>query len=199
MSATDTHLDPAPIAPPSLKAEPMGTPADFFDVVSKAGMRNVVSTYSPPDVRIHEGSRDFKAVRPGKVVYCIAEGNLPSNDRERNREILRRLAYGFHDWAARETVARYHRDLKRPAIQPQTSLAEGKASLKITRYLKANPGSSVSEIVAATGLAQPNVSRSISQWQASGKVIVERHGRLKKCFLSEMKDGLRGADASMRP
>ncbi|MBB4064032.1 hypothetical protein [Gellertiella hungarica] len=107
------YLDVSPIPPPRLIAHPIGEPVDFFDVARDAGMKIVVSLHSPPDIRIFAGSGDFKAVRPGLVSYCIGEDNLPAEGRERSREIMRRLAYSFHDWAAREIVARYHRDLKR--------------------------------------------------------------------------------------
>lgn len=179
------YLDPSPIPPPLVRADPLGRPSDFFDIVIAAGMRNVISTHNPPDIRICDGSRDFKAVRPGQVVYCLGEANLPGSGIERNREILRRLAYGFHDWAARETVARYHRDLKRPKVEAQNTLADGKASLKILRFLRANPGATVGQITSATGIAQPNVSRTLSQWHGTGKVTIERQGRIARCFLEE--------------
>lgn len=185
MTEVEGYLDLSPVRTPLIKAEPIGHPVDFFQIVAAAGMRNVISTNNPPVIRIHDGAFDFKAVRPGQVVYCLAADNLPAGPRERSREILRRLAYGFHDWAARETVGRYHRDLKRGVAEHSATFSDGKASLKIVRYLRANPGATVGEITAATGVAQPNVSRTLSQWQEIGKVNIERHGRIARCYLAE--------------
>lgn len=183
----DEYLSPDPISAPAVKATPSGRRVSFFKVVDKARMRNVVSTFDPPDVRIHGGSRDFKAVSPGKVVYCIAEQNLKGlRGEDLAREIMRRLAYAFHDWASREVVGRYHRDLKRKVVAAQRRLPEPmRASLKIRRFLDINPGATVGEIAQGTGIAQPNVSRSIRHWQDEGRVAVVREGRFSRVFLKD--------------
>jgi len=106
-------LDLSPIDPPRHEKEPQGRQVAFNDVVSAAGMLNVVTLPTPPDIRLHDGTGDFLVPRLGCPVYCISEAELPTGSRERSREIMRRLAYGFFDYAAREIVARYHRDLKR--------------------------------------------------------------------------------------
>lgn len=180
-------LNPDPVSPPILKSEPAGRPFDFFKIVEDAGMRNVVSTSSPPDIRIHAGETDFKVPRPGRVVYCLAGPNLPLDRQGRAREVLRRLAYGYHDWAAREVVGRYHRDIKRR--QAATASVSGKpkfpASVRIRRYLRSNPGASVGEVAASTGIAQPNVSRTLIQWQNEGSIRTKRDGRTVRCYLVE--------------
>jgi hypothetical protein len=41
----------------------------------------------------------------GGAIYCLAGTTLPAEPKARARELLRRLAYGFNDYAAREVVA----------------------------------------------------------------------------------------------
>lgn len=101
----------------------MGRPLDFSAIVTDAGMPDVVSTHSPPTVRIHDGDTDFKVPRAGGAIYCIAGATLPVDPQPRAREIMRRLAYGYLDWAAREIVARYHRDLRRASLSLQEIVA----------------------------------------------------------------------------
>lgn len=182
----DQHLSPDPIPAPGVKAVPVGRRIDFFNLVHKARMKNVVSTFDPPDIRIHAGNRDFKAVKPGKQIYCIAEDNLKGlRGEELAREIMRRLAYAFHDWAAREVVARYHRDLKRKAVAVQRRPPDAmRASLKVRRFIDMNPGATIGEISDATGIAQPNVSRTIRHWQEEGRVEIVREGRFARVFLT---------------
>ena len=111
-------LDLSPIDPPRREQEPRGRQVGFSDVVAAAGMLNIVTLPTEPDVRLHDGKGDFLVPGPDCPVYCIAEAELPTPSRERAREIMRRLAYGFFDYAAREIVARYHRDLKRAGAAP---------------------------------------------------------------------------------
>jgi len=184
-----------PVRPPILKKIPAGRPYDFFELVNDSGMRNVITTSSPPDIRIHAGDTDFKTPFPGKVIYCLSGPSLPMDKTDRAREILRRLAYGYHDWAAREVVSRYHRDIKRA----QTKTTETKqgvlpASVRIRRYLRSHPGASVGEIAASTDIAQPNVSRTLSQWQASKTVRLEKHGRAVLCFLVDAPEEALGTE-----
>ena len=184
------YLDPAPIPAPAVKPIATGRKLDFASTVKLSGMKNVVSTFDPPDVRIHNGDRDFKAVSPGRVVYCIAERNIPhANEMELAREVMRRLAYGFHDWAAREVVSRYHRDLKREVTKVQRQPPElMRASLKIKRFLRSNPGATVGEIADGTGIAQPNVSRTLRQWHNEGRIEVVREGRVARSFVIENQE-----------
>ena len=88
-------LDLSPIDPPRHEKEPQGRQVAFNDIVSAAGMLNVVTLPTPPDIRLHDGTGDFLVPRLGCPVYCISEAELPTGSRERSREIMRRLAYGF--------------------------------------------------------------------------------------------------------
>jgi DNA-binding transcriptional ArsR family regulator len=176
-------LDLSPVPAPGVRQFAAGVPEEFTTIVTDAALKNVVSMNTWPDIRIHGGRQDFKVVSPGKVIYCIAGPLLPSGKEARAREILRRLAYGYHDWAAREVVARYHRDLKRPAEIPQSNKTLP-ASVRIRRYLRNNPSSTVGEIATATGIAQPNVSRTIAQWAETGHITIERNGRETRCTLA---------------
>ena len=172
-------LDPSPVPPPRLARSPQGRPLDFATVVAEAGMPDVVSTHSPPSIRVHGGEHDFKVPHAAGATYCIGGATLPRDPVARAREVMRRLAYGFLDWAARETVARYHRDLRRAAIQP-SGRTERKGELPVTvrirRLIRSSPGLSVGAIAARTGLAQPNVSRALGIMVRKGEVTVERRG-----------------------
>lgn len=117
-------LDLSPLPAPRLSNIPAGEKVDLETVAHQAGMRYVVSTSMKPDVRIHAGNYDFKVPRPGRMIYCIGEQSLParSDSYQWAQEIMRRLAYGFHDWAAREIVSRYHRDIKRQRSVPDATV-----------------------------------------------------------------------------
>lgn len=105
-------LDLSPVYPPLRRSEPAGEKVDFEQVVFEAEMLNVVTADIRPDVRIHSGKDDFVVARPGHKIHCIAVANLPEGKKARAREIIRRLAYGFHEVSAREVAKRYHQDLK---------------------------------------------------------------------------------------
>lgn len=183
-------LDLTPVPIPLLRGEAKGKPVDFLRIVSVAGMKNVVSMPAYPDIRIHGGEFDFKVPKAGSPVYCLSGIQLPSQAVARAREILRRLAYGYHDWAAREIVSRYHRDLKR-SDQHVSAPNEGAskrglpASVRIRRFLRANPWATVNEISRGTNVAQPNVSRTISQWVENGDISIRKRGRNVHCCLKE--------------
>ncbi len=101
-----------PIDPPLLQLKPAGETVDFDEVVSDAEMLNVRTSEFKPDVRIHDGEHDFKVSSPKGIINCIAACNLPDEPKARAREIIRRLAYGFHEISAREVAKRFHQDLK---------------------------------------------------------------------------------------
>ena len=90
--------------PPELRVDAAGVPVDFVSLCETAGLR-VVVTGRYPDVRLHREPVDFKAVSPGRVAYCLGLPLLPDDPSQRARTILDKLAYQFHDWAAREVVA----------------------------------------------------------------------------------------------
>jgi DNA-binding MarR family transcriptional regulator len=204
MTISPDILDLSPVAPPLYGKEPRGRSVPFGDIVRAAGMRNVVTLPNLPDIRIHEGAHDFLVPRIGGAVYCVAEGGLPSASRARSREILRRLAYGFFDYAARETVARYHRDLKRSTAAPASSADEearlarralSEAALRIKRALREHESASVGDLAAMTGMAQPNVSRIVAIMVKSGAISVTREGRRVVCRLADISS----ETASVRP
>jgi DNA-binding MarR family transcriptional regulator len=201
---TTSHvLDLSPVPPPLYGKEPKGRPVSFHDIVRDAGMQNVVTLAVPPDIRIHGGAQDFKVPRIGGAVYCISGIALPSDPPAWSREILRRLAYGFFDYAAREVVARYHRDLKRAKLD-SASASEAKldsasasekdarlarralseASLRIKRVLRENESASIGDLTRMTGMAQPNVSRIIHLLIKSGSVSITREGKRVICRLT---------------
>lgn len=115
MVAPHSILDLSPLPAPRLSKTPQGERVDLEEIAHQAGMRYVISTPVKPDIRIYPGDFDFKVPRPGRAIYCIGENSLPPRtDRSAwAREVMRHLAYVFHDWAAREIVSRYHRDVKR--------------------------------------------------------------------------------------
>lgn len=174
-------LDTSPISPPGLARAPVGRPLDFKVVVRQAGMLDVVSTHAPPKITIHAGERDLRIPIPGLNVYCIGGATLPVEASARAREIMRRLAYGFLDWGARETVARYHRDLKRP-VPPSSERRGLPVVVQVRRLIRSRPGISVSEIARLSGIAQPNVSRALSTLLKDGSVEVRKNGRVHSCY-----------------
>lgn len=176
-------LDPSPVPAPGLAREPVGRPLDFKLVVRQAGMTDVVSTHAPPSITVHAGERDLRVPIPGRNIYCIAGATLPVDATARAREIMRRLAYGFLDWGARETVSRYHRDLKRPISRPREAAPGGlPVIVKVRRLIRGNPGINVSEIARLSGVAQPNVSRALAALQEDGSVEVRKIGRVHACY-----------------
>ncbi|MCY4152034.1 MAG: hypothetical protein OXE94_07340 [Aestuariivita sp.] len=106
-------LDLAPILPPRrVDHLPEGDILDLEDITRQARMLFVVTPMNNTEIRRIAGNRDLLVTDQGYKGYGIARDRLPEDSYERAREIIRRLAYGFHDWAAREIAARYHRDLK---------------------------------------------------------------------------------------
>jgi DNA-binding transcriptional ArsR family regulator len=173
--------------------QPAGRTISFDTLVHDAEMRNVVTLPNAPDIRVHGGTVDFRVPRAGATAYCISGTTLPTSPRERAREILRRLAYGFGEYAAREVVARYHRDLKgREYAPPIESEAEARAgrralskeALRVKRALRDLTQASIGELAAATGIAQPNVSRAVAVLVESGSVITAKDGKRVLCRLA---------------
>jgi DNA-binding MarR family transcriptional regulator len=190
-------LDLSPVAPPVLATEPVGRRIAFDDIVCDAGMRNVVTTAHPLDIRVHGGSRDFKVPAAGVAVYCISGTTLPANPCDRAREMLRRLAYGFNDYAAREVVARYHRDLKRATAASETDeearkakRALSQAALRIKKALRECEQASVGELAEMTGMAQPNVSRTVAALVEAGVLVVTKDARRVICRLASRRGDL---------
>lgn len=112
-------LDLSPVLPPKPVRELEGSVVAYEDIIRDSGFTNVVSVPWYPEIRLHTRDLfDYVAPRHGNKGYALSLLLNQKQDRtESAREILRRLAYGCHDYIAREIVARYHRDLKRNAIQ----------------------------------------------------------------------------------
>jgi DNA-binding transcriptional ArsR family regulator len=197
-------LDTSPLPAPSVRFRPEGRPISYDALVRTAGMRNVVTLSNPPDVRIHAGTTDFKVPRPGAPAYCIAGSTLPAAPRERAREVLRRLAYEFGEYASREIVARYHRDLKSAvhAARSDDQVRTAKrllspAAMKIRRALREVSEANISDLAEATGMAQPNVSRAISDLVRNGVVKRRKTGRVVVCSLASSADPDFAVDAAL--
>jgi DNA-binding transcriptional ArsR family regulator len=199
-----THtLEVSPVRPPALGKSPEGRRISFEEIVRSAGMRNVVTLSRPLDIRLHGGPLDFKVPTPGGAIYCLAGTTLPAEREARARELLRRLAYGFNDYAAREVVARYHRDRKREVFRSESDeqvekakRALTKSSLRITRVLRERPACTIGELSELTGMAQPNVSRAISDLIKAGVVSKTRESKHVICRLRTTVRAATAAEAS---
>jgi DNA-binding transcriptional ArsR family regulator len=166
--------------PPSeVRCVPSGEQVDFGALCRKAGMKCIVSANNLPDVRIHSGSVDFKAVAPGKAIFCLSTSLLSGNIQEKARQILFKLAYQFHDWAAREVVAAYRRDEKRRIPENAEKLRNALAPtpLKIFLHVRENGRDRVGNLASDLGIAQPHVSRAIRTLEEAGMVVSEQVGR----------------------
>jgi DNA-binding transcriptional ArsR family regulator len=172
-------LDSFPIAPPLVRSKPKGRPVFFEDLLATAGMRNVLTLPRTPEICLHGGAYDFKVPASKGPIYCISGATLPADPYRRAREVMRRLAYGFNDYAAREVVSRYHRDIIRsrkmtdPLSDKEARAVKSaftKSALRIKRILRARGEATVGEIARATGMAQPNVCRTIAD-MISARVV----------------------------
>jgi DNA-binding transcriptional ArsR family regulator len=174
--------------PPQIKSVPAGEPAPFDALCKKAGMRMVVSAKRLPDVRIHGGAFDFKAVAPGKVAYCIGLPLLGGTINSMAREIILKLAYQFHDWAAREVVAADKRALMRaiPETAERARKALAPTPMKLLLRLHDLGTARIGDLATELNLAQPHVSRAIRTLEDAGLVISEKTGRDVAVRLSRM-------------
>lgn len=98
---------------PRYRPKPMGRAITLVELCKTAGIPMAVSSATPPNIRLHDEASDFKAVSPGVVFYCLGTPGLPDDPRERASLILQKLAYQFHDWAAREVLSAYNRAQRR--------------------------------------------------------------------------------------
>lgn len=190
MNALDSEiLDISPIFPPKVrKTAPEGRKISLADVCVEAGMKYVVSNNTGDEIRIISGQEDIRVPSPGKSIFCIAVDESLSQ-KAFAREVMRRLAYGFHDWAAREIVGRYHRDLKRQSTPEHVSPQKGAgvAMTKILEIVSAESGATIGRISRATGIAQSNVSRAISALEKRGLVYAVKDGRSSRIHLRKEK------------
>jgi DNA-binding transcriptional ArsR family regulator len=201
-------LDSSPITPPLVRSKPKGRPVSFGDLLATAGMRNVLTLPRTPEIYLHAGAYDFKVPASNGPIYCISGATLPADPHRRAREVMRRLAYGFNDYAAREVVSRFHRDIVRS--RKLTDLlsdeearavksAFTKSALRIKRILRARGEATVGEIARATGMAQPNVSRTIADMISAGAVKATRQGKHIVCRISSPPIVNELSDASTEP
>jgi len=114
---TDTEgkpFDPKIAAPLAIDA-PFGEQIDFSDIVLSSDLPMVVSGSSAmPHVWLHDrDEHDYIVNREGLKPYCVISVRDLSVDAGGFREVVRRLAYGFNDYAALEVVERHNRDCER--------------------------------------------------------------------------------------
>jgi len=104
---------PVMFSAPRYRPKPMGRAVSLAELCRAAGVPMVVSSATPPNIRLHDETNDFKAVSPGVVFYCLGTPGLPDDPQGRALLILQKLAYQFHDWAAREVLSAYNRAQRR--------------------------------------------------------------------------------------
>lgn len=94
---------------------PFGEKIDFRDIVLSAELHMVVSGESAmPSVWLHDrDEHDYVVHRDDLKPYCMISVRDVSEDADGFREIVRRLAYGFNDYAALEVAERHNRDCER--------------------------------------------------------------------------------------
>jgi DNA-binding MarR family transcriptional regulator len=172
--------------PPEIRSRPSGEPVAFDLICLKAEMRLVVSTSTPPDVRVHRESVDFKAVAPGRIAYCLGLPLLTGDPRQKSRLIIAKLAYQFHDWAAREVMAADRRELIRqvPETAERLRKALSPVPLKVLLHLCENGQARVGDLAGDLILAQPHVSRAVQTLLDARMVECRRTGRYITVFPS---------------
>jgi hypothetical protein len=104
---------------------PFGEKISLDTVCDWAGVRHVVTRATPLDIRIHTGTIDYVAARPGVRAYCLAAKFIPKGREKAGRYILERLAFGANEWTSREILQADHRRKKRAttAGQPKATTA----------------------------------------------------------------------------
>jgi hypothetical protein len=92
---------------------PHGTRVSLQTICDWAKVRCVVTRAIPLDIRIHRGTVDFVAARPGVRIYCLAERFIPRARDRAGRYILERLAFGANEWSSKEILQADYRRCKR--------------------------------------------------------------------------------------
>lgn len=159
-------------------------PVALSRIAEEAGMRNVVSGRDGTRVFLIDSDRDQVISKLGMRFLGVSKRGLPEDPRDRAREVLRRLAYGFHDWAAREIVGRYHRDLKREVQERGEKDRSGPAE-RVLRVLKKENGATIGRLARATGLAQSNVTRTVRLLEKRSLIRCVQHGRNVLVYLAD--------------
>ena len=159
-------------------------PVALSRIAEEAGMRNVVSGKDGTRVFLIDSDRDQVISKLGMRYLGVSKRGLPEDPRDRAREVLRRLAYGFHDWAAREIVGRYHRDLKRE-VQERAEKDRSGPVERVLRVLKKENGATIGRLARATGLAQSNVTRTVRLLEKRSMIRCVQHGRNVLVYLTD--------------
>jgi DNA-binding transcriptional ArsR family regulator len=171
-------------APRPVRAFDTSDPVAISRVAETAGMRNVVSGNDGTRIFLIDSDRDQVISKPGMRLLGVSKRGLPDDPCERAREILRRLAYGFHDWAAREIVGRYHRDLKRE-IQERAEKNRSSPAERVLKILRKENGATIGRLARATGLAQSNVTRTVRLLEKRTQIRCVQHGRNVLVYLAD--------------
>jgi hypothetical protein len=137
----------------------IGAAWEFFDIVRQSGMRNVVTTNNPPQIRIHDGEGDYAVTKPGVTIFLVSSRGLPEDPAGRAAAVLRKLA--TDDWAAGEIIGRHERDEERLRtgyydLKPKITFE----ILKVRRYVRQHPDADVDEVSDATGVSRDEILAS---------------------------------------
>ena len=181
--------------PPALRAHATGVTVPFDALCVAAGVRRVVSGRWP-DVRVHGEALDFKAVTCGRVVCCLGRPLLPSDPGQRARVMLDKLAYQFHDWAAREVMAAARRCRQREAPERAALLRRVLAPtpVRVLLWLRHAHCARTVDLAAALQLPQPHVSRALKVLRAAG-LLVERRAERGVALAAAGREALREIEA----
>lgn len=148
---------------PGIRLQPEGETVSLSRLCSAACIPMRLTQSHGPDIRIHSGSESFRT--PGganaPVSLCLSGPSLPPSGRRRWVSALERLAYQFHDWAAREVLAAERRFLLKEAptllSERYLSLSEARLLASVAETREALRG----DLAEVLRMAQPNVSRTI--------------------------------------
>ncbi len=142
-------------APFLLRERGFGKKLDFGRLCRDAGFAKVVTIGAEPEVRLHDEADDWIVALPGRRGYLMARRKLPAAKRERARAILDRLAYGAHDWAAREIVLADRRRQRDDRIvegqEDERRRRLAAETLPLRRVLRREPGAGDERIAEALG------------------------------------------------
>lgn len=168
---------PLTYAPPTPRLHPSGEVVAFEALCALAGIRCTV-TGRMPEVRLHGQAEDFRAVAPGRNIACLGRPLLAGDPRLAARQVLDKLAYQFHDWAAREVLAA---DRRRPRSgEPAIATFITPTAWRVLGQVVARPSLRVGELAAVLALAQPHVSRALAALLLAGWVQVRPVGRTRE-------------------
>lgn len=145
---------------------------EFEEIVRVSGYRNVVTMDLPPVALIHDGPSDQRQINDGVPSYFISAAGLAAEGAERAQQVLERLS-ALGDWAAGEIIERQRREQERLDsgyydLKPRLTIPQ----MFVRRFLKANPGSSLSDISTGTRLSLDQV-RGIARELCEAGILVQ--------------------------